>query len=562
MTEDYMELILVNSLEKVFLDTKPELLDDPEHNIVLQDSTFSFQAAVYPGSDVNYCNYKVEVISEIGDIIKMRQVCHVPSMLPRFYGTGDNYLRDTIGFYPDPLEELGEAGVAEIDVRLHGRHWNSLWFDVTPVSGRTKPGRYPVSIIIKDNESKIIAETSTEITVLNASMKKAQFIHTEWFHTDCLAIYYDIPVFSDDYWRIVGNFMKAAVGMGVNMILTPVFTPPLDTAVGGERLTVQLVDVSFDGKSHIFGFGKLDKWIDLAMSSGIEYFEISHLFTQWGVEHAPKIMVADENGVLYKKFGWETEAAGSEYTGFMSEFIPALRAFLREKNIEEKTYFHISDEPGLWCLEQYKKIHDIMKPLLKGCKIFDALSDADFYKQGLVEIPVVATDHYDSFMDLDIKEKWVYYCSGQNTDVSNRYFSMPSARTRIIGVQFYLYGINGFLQWGLNFYNTVRSERSIDPYAVTDAGAAFPSGDAFMLYPGKGGDAVGSLRSMVFTEGLSDFYVLKQLEGLQGRDYVIDLIHKELNYKITFNKYPRSDQYLIRLRSRVLEEIEERSNHV
>lgn len=42
---------------------------------------------------------------------------------------------------------------------------------------------------------------------------------------------------------LIGNYMDAAVKCGVNMILTPVLTPPLDTAVGTERPTVQLVDI-------------------------------------------------------------------------------------------------------------------------------------------------------------------------------------------------------------------------------------------------------------------------------------------------------------------------------
>ena len=37
------------------------------------------------------------------------------------------------------------------------------------------------------------------------------------------------------------------------MLLTPVFTPPLDTTVNGERLTVQLVDVRRDAGVYSFG---------------------------------------------------------------------------------------------------------------------------------------------------------------------------------------------------------------------------------------------------------------------------------------------------------------------
>ncbi|MFQ9394338.1 MAG: glycoside hydrolase domain-containing protein [Lachnospiraceae bacterium] len=88
--------------------------------------------------------------------------------------------------------------------------------------------------------------------------------HTEWFHSDCLANYYGEEVFSEEYWRIVENFVKTAVKHRYNMLLTPIFTPPLDTAVGGERRTVQLVDVTVqaDG-SYAFGFEKLDRWVEM-----------------------------------------------------------------------------------------------------------------------------------------------------------------------------------------------------------------------------------------------------------------------------------------------------------
>src|SRR5690554_7174209 len=32
------------------------------------------------------------------------------------------------------------------------------------------------------------------------------------------------------------------------------------------------------------------QWVEMCNRLGIEYFEFSHLFTQWGAAHAPKIM--------------------------------------------------------------------------------------------------------------------------------------------------------------------------------------------------------------------------------------------------------------------------------
>ena len=86
---------------------------------------------------------------------------------------------------------------------------------------------------------------------------------------------------------------------------------------------MRLVDVAVtsDG-AYTFGFDKLDRWADLCDSNGIQFLEFSHLFTQWGAGHAPKI-IANVNGKPEKLFGWETDATGEQYHAFIRQFIPA-----------------------------------------------------------------------------------------------------------------------------------------------------------------------------------------------------------------------------------------------
>jgi diphthamide synthase (EF-2-diphthine--ammonia ligase) len=103
-------------------------------------------------------------------------------------------------------------------------------------------------------------------------------IHTSWFHTDCIATRYGVEVWSPAHWGLVERYMRSAVTHGINMILTPVFTPPLDTRVGGERPTVQLVGVTRRGQRYEFDFARLDQWVALARRCGVQYFEISHLW--------------------------------------------------------------------------------------------------------------------------------------------------------------------------------------------------------------------------------------------------------------------------------------------
>ena len=127
------------------------------------------------------------------------------------------------------------------------------------------------------------------------------------------------------------------------MMLVPLFTSPLDTAVGMERTTTQLIEVEVKDGEYRFGFHRLKRWIDLCRSSGIEYYEMSHLFSQWGAKYAPKV-VATVDGKEEKIFGWHTPSVG-EYTRFLHSFLPKLTERLREWGIAENTYFHISDEP-------------------------------------------------------------------------------------------------------------------------------------------------------------------------------------------------------------------------
>ena len=212
-------------------------------------------------------------------------------------------------------------------------------------------------------------------------------------------------------------------------------------------------------------------------------------------------------------------------------------------------WFHVSDEPTLDNLAAYRRAAAALRPLLDGFRTFDALSDFAFYQQGLVETPVAATDHIDPFIEHRVPGLWAYYCCVQKTEVANRFFAQPSARNRILGVQLYLYRIAGFLHWGFNFYNSAHSRERINPYAVTDSGHAFPSGDPFVVYPGEDLQPVESLRLRVLHQGLQDMRALQLLESLTDRATVEALIERELGMRITFKRYPHQAGPLLRLRA-------------
>lgn len=538
----------ISALEKCFWD---ENIDDKKEYLyasVLKNDRLSFQICFasdeeIPGGKL-VCNTKIK--SEIKDYIKLSTVHHVPSLMPVFREwTDDNYLRKEPGLYPDLLIPLTDNP----NIYIVSRQLSALWVDVD-VPSDAVGGTYDVTVIFKKADGEVLGECSFTVKICNTVLPKQKLIYTQWFHSDCLANYYKVEVFSEKYWEIVRNFIRTAVENGINMILTPVFTPALDTAVGHERLTVQLVGIKIFNGEYLFDFSNLERWVDMCLEEGIEYFEIAHFFTQWGAAHAPKI-TAETDGKIKKIFGWETDACSAEYVGFLNVFIKELRSFLRHKNIEDKCVFHISDEPSATQFESYKNAKNAVSESLYGCKIIDALSNYEFYSSGVVDTPVVATDHIQPFIDNNVYNLWAYYCCGECVKVSNRFLSMPSARNRIIGIQMFRYNIKGFLHWGYNFYNNQYSIAPIDPYRTTDGEFFAPSGDTFSVYPAPDGTAYETIHLAAFTQALRDMRALEALSEKIGRDGVNKIIDSNAGYTITFGEYPHNDEYILELREQV-----------
>jgi len=545
------EFYLAGSLEKVFWDRMPEVMKDGETICVLRGEVPALQL-VYRGNPLPQEGEKPEVLCEVKGFptaARLRDVEPVPSAFPVNGPVDDNYLSREPGLFPDLLKPKKDHKIVPVFCQFR-----SLWIDF-PDTEEVQAGVYPVEILLSKGEERVTLGFSLE--VLENHLPPQKLIHTQWFHADCLADFYHTEVFSDFHWDVVAGQIRMAGELGVNMLLTPVFTPPLDTEVGGERTTVQLVDISLKEGSWSFGFEKLEKWCGLCRKYGIEYIEIPHLFTQWGAKATPKILVETENG-REKMFGWHVKADDPSYRDFLKAFLPALQNKLLSLGYtKEQIYFHISDEPSVEHLDSYQAAKAQVRDLLEGWLVIDALSDYDFYEKGLVERPIPSNNHIQPFADHHVKDLWTYYCCSQKRDVPNRFFAMPSARNRIMGVLMYLYNIRGFLHWGFNFYNSALSREHIDPFLNTHAGYAFPSGDSFLVYPGVEGEPWSSIRGEVQRQALYDMRALEALEALAGREAVEELIYEGQDRPFTFTSYPKEASYFYELRRKVGERLRE-----
>ncbi len=495
---------------------------------------------------------RVRVGDEFKKYARVARVGHVPVQLATTHHRCDeNYISKDPGLFPDVLYPITETD----DIPC-GYQVVTAVCVVIDLPRNIKSGKHTIEVFVTDDHATE-HPVKIELDVKKTVMPKNDLIFTQWFHCDSIASYFNVPMMSKKHWVLIEHFIKTAARTGITMLLTPMFTPPLDTLVGGERPTMQLVGVKKNGEKYDFDFTLLDKWFKLCKKYGIEYFEMSHLYTQWGVTNCPKIVV-NEDGEDKKLFGWHVDAHGDMYKNFLSQFLPALTSHLKELGIADKCYFHISDEPSADPekpdLENYRKAREFISPYLKDFKIMDALSNIDFYETGLVDIPVCSTGHIEPFMEKDIDERWTYYCCGPtDQNYSNRFIAMPSCRTRVIGIQMYANDIVGFLQWGYNFYYSERSRYKIDPYQITDGDHSWPAGDPFSVYPYENG-AIESLRTVVFYDAIQDRMLLKALEAKIGKDAVKAKLTELANgEKITFKDYPTDKAFITLVHDTVLD---------
>ena len=522
-----IETATVSCMEKLRVDSA--ITHTETKGVTLKNQKHRFQLVIKNLQVWALYNNKVEVTGDLARFVTLGVIDSVPAEFT-FIGKTDDYYLGGAGVYPDVIRPFKTC-----DIVLPPNGNKCLWVCVEAGDG-LPVGVHKIGFEISDAKGQLMGETEYELEVLDAEIIDSPIKKTNWMHYDCICQTHGVEPFTEQFYRIFGNYLAAYTRSGFNMLLTPLFTPPLDTSVGGERKTAQLVGVSVKDGTYSFDFTKLKEFFDFVFARGIKYIEFSHLFTQWGGEHCPKI-IAEDNGDTKKIFGWENDSCGEEYKAFLNAFLPELVKFIRKNKIENKCCFHLTDEPNEKHIERYKALREIVKGCIGEIPTIDAISHYDYYKQGLVDIPVSEVSHIGEFIKNDVANMLAYYCcEPSDRYYSNRFLNMPLQRTRILGMQLYLAGAKGFLHWGFNFYNSGLSYYSVNPYAVTNAGGAFPPGDGFIVYPN--GDGVNlSLRSEIMAMCFEDYDLLYTLDKKIGREAVVDLLRE--NSVESFTEYPK-----------------------
>jgi hypothetical protein len=502
---------LTSSLVRNFPDTQPAGPEPIALDGALNEQ-LSFQVALRLEDDVRQ---SVRVVAEGPDgwSVRVRRVGYVPVAHHNTPVDADTGARGHIpGYVPDPLFD-------EDELMLMPGETHAFWITLQPEADT--PGIHEIRVTV-------IPEAGREVT-LRALVRlhdlvlapREDFNITHWFYVDALIDWYKTDLFDRRFWELLPAYVNDMVVHGQDTLYVPVFTPSLD----GVKRPSQLLDIT-ETAPGTYGFNWRDvkRYVALAKQAGITHFEWSHFFTQWGAKHAIRIYVGQgrDRDLLWDP---ETPATSETYRNFLTQFLPELHRFLKEEEILERSFFHVSDEPhGEAHLAQYLANRAMLRELAPWMQVMDALSEIEFAREGAMDMPIPSIRTALNFHAEGI-ESWCYYCCGPRGHYLNRLLDTPLPKIAMHGMLFYRWPFKGFLHWGYNYWYLSQTQTLIDPYTLQDGGAwarGWAYGDPFMVYPGEDGP-VDSLRWEVFAESLQDYRLLQTLGLNRDADLLADL---------------------------------------
>jgi hypothetical protein len=190
--------------------------------------------------------------------------------------------------------------------------------------------------------------------------------------------------------------------------------------------------------------------------------------------------------------------------------LAAVEEVVQRRGWKGRVLTGIADEPFIYHEATYAQVLERVRKAAPSVGLIEAvesdeIAGLDIYVPKLTHINL----WWPRFQQLQRqgKEVWFYTCCFPRGRYPNRFLDQPLVKARALHWISYLYGLDGFLHWGLNWFAA-----DADPYSERGRGIwSLPPGDAQVAYPGKEG-WVGSLRLCAMRDGLQDYEYLWLLE--------------------------------------------------
>lgn len=246
--------------------------------------------------------------------------------------------------------------------------------------------------------------------------------------------------------------------------------------------------------------------------------------------------------------------------------LAAVEQLVVKRKWQGRVFTSIVDEPFIFSERSYRQVLDQVRKAAPHVGVVEAIETDDI---GDLDIYVPKLSHLNLWWPAfeRLKEQgrtvWFYTCCHPQGRYPNRFLDQPLLAARQLHWISYLYDLDGYLHWGLNWFAPGE-----DPYSEKGANQwSLPPGDGQVAYPGKSG-FLGSLRLSAMRDGLQDYEYLWTLEQklrklksrlgsdgkwIEPRQRPLELCRRVVQ---SFYDRTRDPEALLRTREAIADEIE------
>ncbi|OME85251.1 hypothetical protein BK120_12100 [Paenibacillus sp. FSL A5-0031] len=331
-----------------------------------------------------------------------------------------------------------------------------------------------------------------EIEVFKAKVAKEETLSiTNWFSFGNIAKWHNLEKWSEPFWNMVYQYGEAMRRTRQTHFL-----------VG-----MELVDIKETGKgSYEFDFSRVETLIKMFLGLGFTRIEGGHIAGRRGWDDSFFVLNYDTN----------IKATSPEGYTFISQYLSSWNKFLATNGWMSLTVQHIADEPLEESAQDYRVLAGIVRKFMPGVPLIDAIIHTEL--EGALDIWVPTNRDYDRNKSAYERIQaggdtlWFYTCWNPGGHYMNRFLDIPLLKTRFLHWGNYLYKMDGYLHWGLNYYLEGQ-----DPFELTNPMLApivhtkrVPAGDTHIVYPGTNGPWL-SMRLESMRMGIEDYELLQQI---------------------------------------------------
>ena len=433
--------------------------------------------------------------------IKKYRVGYV-KVSPKIAHPASDQLKSSNQLYPDPLFQEDTFSVTNNEPL-------PIILDI-PVDAGIKSGIHTVKVSVSSASEKDVASASFSFQVYNVTVPVSKLNYIAWYHDADYRLMNkgkEVQPFSDLYWKIFKNIVKAAKENGQN------------TFTINQLFLIKFLKTK-DNKFSA-DFTQFDKAVNIILDEvGMKYVNCRQFAARLGGWEAPF-------GLTFPKFYGDVyymnnAAIGDpEATTFYNWFIPAYYAHLKSNNYAGKILQHIADEPIEANKSTFIAIAKFIKGLAPNLTTIEAIQTMDVAPY--LDIIVILLDQlpgaYPAIQKLQQnpdKKVWFYTCNAPQWEYANRFIEFPLLKTTLLPWIASRYNLDGYLHWALDFWGDAPYEDA----SIVKFGASqmeFPGGDAWLFYPAYQTVNI-SVRSLAMRNGITDVALLNLLRRKRPAD--------------------------------------------